>query len=393
MTTGHIPEYNAQVHLYPEYGTITHSRYSDRQWAGMDGRNNWCNEYSLVHSQGNGGGILIDVIAPNSGINDWQPYGAQTIDPYPDVSDDFSDNDVIECINKLAENVQGHKLNPSQAYAELDKSALSIGNAAAKFGNYLKLLGQGRYKDALRVLKSDVLPVPSTSGLSRQTQLYTPKQSLRNVIVPSVEEIASKHLSYVYEWSPILSDVHNAAEAFAAATHFSRTERVTALVSREYKTSAESSARSSKTSVKLITDITTAFENPLPTYDNIDPLQVAWERVPLSFVFDWFVPVSNMLQAKANISTMGGLIMKCRKSRTTSDRWAEPIKMYENGVGWKQTLVGSCNRKTYHFQRHLLDQTAFGIAAMLSFNGRFSKAHALNGTALVFAQKNLFKRF
>lgn len=45
-----------------------------------------------------------------------------------------------------------------------------------------------------------------------------------------------------------------------------------------------------------------------------DPASVVWEKLPYSFVADWFLPISSYLQARQMIGALSGTFVKSTKS-------------------------------------------------------------------------------
>lgn len=110
-------------------------------------------------------------------------------------------------------------------------------------------------------------------------------------------DLAGRWLEMQYGWLPLLSDCFNAAEAFASVADPPRKKIL----------------RVSRTKTSTGTDLT-PFPSPVfkresrsiqyEAYEALsaqrslglyDPLSIAWELVPYSFVVDWFVPIGTYL--------------------------------------------------------------------------------------------------
>lgn len=129
---------------------------------------------------------------------------------------------------------------------------------------------------------------------------------------------AKTWLEYAYGWKPLLKDVYDHAVALENVAN------TYGLVMRR----AISSAKTSKTTVKnflVLSDLVRFNKNVvsnnslrlcvefrLPTgvvgvtraFGLTDPLSVAWEVIPFSFVVDWFYPIGNFLESIASYNNL-----------------------------------------------------------------------------------------
>jgi len=186
----------------------------------------------------------------------------------------------VQALVKMAD----AKVNLPVAYAEASKTSSMILDAAKRISNAMRALRRGRLGDLAKELN----------------------------ITPS--RVHKTWLEYKYGWMPLLMDVKGAAEFFAQQ-HVGRPPRFV-VTKRE---------RVQETFTR--TDMIDAFGG-LPKTDDIytckcdfdvrisywcelssphlaemqqlgmtNPALVAWELVPYSFVFDWFIQVGDWLTA------------------------------------------------------------------------------------------------
>lgn len=115
-------------------------------------------------------------------------------------------------------------------------------------------------------------------------------------------------LEYSYGWKPLLSDVYSHAEALAEYLvqhqNVVRRESARASSSREKSSSGSVSPdwayfRYTKVSKRGQVGVRYSNENvnPANVFGLLNPLQVAWELVPFSFVVDWFLPIGNAIES------------------------------------------------------------------------------------------------
>jgi hypothetical protein len=378
MTKGYIPTYaGAEVHVdgMNDVGSIV--LRSDRMWDGVDGPNNFCNRYGLVHGKEQSGTIYQEMWAPNSGINTWYGTALYSVQAETPRESPFSDNLVIKCLHQLAENAKGEAFDASMAYAEMDKSIADIGKSAHKMAGYLSNLMKGNIAGAIKA--TGAMPRRTGSGRYSKSPRTTLTQAVNGIATPT----ANAHLQMTYAWRPLLNDVKAAAEAYAAATHFTRSTRVTAIASSKYKwKNPPTSSGLTEHSIKMWSDVTLLFTNPMD-FLAVDPLQVAWERVPFSFVFDWFVPVGSLIGAFNDLNVIGGQIGVSEKKHLSSKKVAGQTFDRGDGVLYRESMFGKTERSDSTFNRYHLDQSLMGIVNSFQANNKPSLAHALNGLALI----------
>ena len=158
--------------------------------------------------------------------------------------------------------------------------------------------------------------------LDKASQLYRAWLAFRRgqfkrvaqILNISPKNVHKTWLEYKYGWMPLLMDVKNSAEFFAQQNvgrpmrfsvssktldpvkfdstepGFNRMAFDTNLETVVYKTVQEKSCR-----VKIWCEISNPHLSQLQQLGLTNPALVAWELVPFSFVFDWFISVGDWL--------------------------------------------------------------------------------------------------
>lgn len=230
----------------------------------------------------------------------------------------WSSNDDIALTLELRGKVAGPDFHAGMALAEIDKTAMMIANHAKVIRRTGTLVRQGRFVDALKMLTSH----REASGL----------QSLRRRGKELATTVASKHLEYVYGVAPLIGDVYAGAQYLAHQMNVPRQRIYRASRERRYKNDPaaflsgdppgsiygrvpETSWLGTRKSIKLIvTEV-----NPVKLSGVTDVASIVWERVPYSFVFDWFIPVGQWLEALNFSSAVTGTYVTSTK---TGWRWS-----------------------------------------------------------------------
>lgn len=204
--------------------------------------------------------------------------------------------DQFKLINKLRAKVIGSDFNMSVAMAELNESADLIANAARRIARYMGYMAKGQYAHALEALLGELAP-----GTARRVRDRGRRR----------EEIASRHLEMQYGWKPLLQDTVAGAEALAEALNAPVRKSYRARVRVEKNYSKHTTIGGSclgppsdyvgaavKTHSRSIICRFTEKPSVPKLLGLLDPEVVAWEKVPFSFVADWFIPVGDWLQAR-----------------------------------------------------------------------------------------------
>jgi len=202
-------------------------------------------------------------------------------------------------MSKLIERVKSHDFNLAVNVAQgrqlVDMVALNL----RKLGRSMIALKRGRFDIAAREL----------TGAS-------PKKNSRL----HVTDISGRWLELQYGWLPTLSDTFEAAKAFEAISSGPRKRTFSAAKKRSTTLGADngvvrwwwSDLGNYRIKFELAEEMSAERQLGL-----LDPLSVAWEVTPYSFVVDWFIPIGQYLSVLAQIPFMKGrFLITERRSRT-----------------------------------------------------------------------------
>lgn len=203
------------------------------------------------------------------------------------VSHPWTANDDLRLLNKLADEVRGHKFNLAVSAATgiqtVDMAVNSIGSLATAMSR----LRRGDVGGALR-------------SLGRTTGHRDVKR-VRDKLDSS--DLSGAWLAMQYGWLPTMSDVYEASRAFAFRNE-SRMQRyvVRTKAKKEFDSSTSKpnwSCPSTWTYSKQIQyELAEDFSLSAPRALGLtDPASVAWELLPWSFVIDWFLPIGDYISA------------------------------------------------------------------------------------------------
>jgi len=195
--------------------------------------------------------------------------------------------DELRLQSKLVTQIKGHQFNLAVDLAQANQLVTMCAKTIRSFGRSLLYLKRGNVSAALRELGVD--------GKNKKLKS---------------KDVSSRWLEIQYGWLPSIGSAYEAAKAFEALS-MGRTNRIVAKHSVKRVGSASCSPanytvpavylRRKKIICELEEELSFARSLGL-----MDPLQVAWELLPFSFVLDWFLPIGTYLENLAVIPHLKG---------------------------------------------------------------------------------------
>lgn len=219
----------------------------------------------------------------------------------------WAGNDDIALYSKLATAVRGHSFNLGVAAAELPQSLSMIALNITRISKAVTAIKHGRIDHAVRTLGA--APIKSHNGKSFS------QRALRST------DISSMWLEVQYGWRPLIQDVYEGMKAYSAVMDAPRrsvtivTHRRKATETRLTPGSLILQDKSTEVSGRLIYEMSEALSVPR-TLGLQNPAAVLWEKMPWSFVADWFIPVGTYLDAVSVVPNLSGRFLKTIKVST-----------------------------------------------------------------------------
>lgn len=311
------------------------------------------------------GNCVLDVGFPN-------PSGS----PYTfgSVSHDAAVTQVA--INRCIDGIAEQRVNVAQFIAERQQVANLVEDTASRLAKCIKALRRRKFESALGHL-----------GLTSHPKRFS-------------KSLADNWLALQYGWKPLLADVRNSAEHLAANS-MGRPLRIKS-VKRAHSASPEWTKRVSSgnygkadwwfsekvTRCQCILEfqVTNDYTRQGNQLGLTDPLTLAWELVPYSFVVDWFLPVGNFISSlnyDSGLTYMGG----CHTTTSFQTQTLQPVnETFPIVVGgnstFKATISGS-SLKSEEFKMDRVILISPPRPVMPSFKDPFSATHVANAIALM----------
>lgn len=311
------------------------------------------------------------------------------------VGDDFGKWPGVDprnmAIAKLQSSVNLSQGSLAVGLAEANKTAAHLAHTATRLVNAYRALRKGRLGDFASELGIAV-PLKKIRGFGNQTRIQRAKGS-------DMRQFASSTwLEYSYGWKPLLSDFYAQAENFAEILIERQYVIREAKASKRIRTVYVASNVSgdglwkSQNIIEIINGasytvryrIRDGAHNVGNVFGMMNPLQVAWEVVPFSFVADWFLPIGSFLE---NLSAYNGL--EFAGGTLTQTRSVENTGKLVPGPGSVQSgkrlecggINGSGRFSAYGKTRSLL--SSFPSQSFPQFKDPRSFAHAASAIALL----------
>lgn len=274
----------------------------------------------------------------------------------------------------------GIEANLAQDLGTLGQIVGLIGNNAKKITQSIINLKKGNLSGAVDSL---------FAGRPRKFQRGGPSRK---------RDLADNWLELQYGWKPLLNDIHG---VFDSLSVFNEPQgfvhRVTASATARKRETSSFPAHDPNSNAKGVNTIDTQtraslvlrfkIESPLRSFlaqtGFTNPVNLAWELLPFSFVVDWFLPIGPFLET---LSSWDGLtLLDGCQTIFTRQIAASAI----DGSG-KSVLDSSLNidlHSSYRREWILLSRSRLTSFPKSSFpelkNGLASVDHALNGIALL----------
>lgn len=215
-------------------------------------------------------------------------------------------NEDIALINQLGVAFKGGQFNAAVFLGEGHQALQMITDSATRLYKAYKATRKGDFPSAFRALVVGRPPLKGRKAAHwvRESERRT---SFRASATPSV---SSRWLELQYGWTPLISDMYNAAELFANRVHRPFVKRYYASMRRRNVLAPNPGAYEPVSSSAVIKKQIVAYiaeAESVPKFLGLtNPELVAWELLPFSFVADWFVPFGSFLEARATFSALTG---------------------------------------------------------------------------------------
>lgn len=275
-------------------------------------------------------------------------------------------NEQLALIGKLRTKVAGSDFNLGVFLGEGHKALDMIASNATRIYQAFRAVKRGNLPEATKWLTGVHTGTGSKPNKARKTP-------------------ANQWLELQYGWLPLLQDVHSGAEFLAHHLEVPIELRVVA------RHKVESYPRSPGNTERF--DFGWRWSSGQIIYRRkevnvpalvglMDPLSVAWELVPYSFVLDWFLPIGDWLAARGLSQSMTGSFVTTRRFSTYGESPYDTTGHYS----WESRYSEMYKSLT----RSISTELDVPLPKIKPLKEAFSWKRATNALALL-AQKDLRK--
>jgi hypothetical protein len=314
--------------------------------------------------------------------------GVPADDPYP------------RLVNLLLSRLQSAKANTAVAMAELGKTAAHVAKTARKLGNAylaLKHLKFGNFARELGLVETAEKDIRKKYLASSRKSLLTYGATRKAHNSHITAFAAETWLEYSYAWKPLLKDVYDHADALAQTvverSGVMREAKAKVKTSRtvtedtpgsdiwDYSyTSSDQNWQAMEVRYRVPQGVMPAVR----AFGLVNPLEVAWELVPFSFVVDWFIPIGDAIR---NLTATVGLTFHSGW-KTTRVRHDVTTRVFAHGrrvTSGSLRIVGygSKTANLWWFEIHRTIVTEFPTPSLPQWKDPRSIAHGLSAIALL----------
>lgn len=220
----------------------------------------------------------------------------------------WTDRQELALLAKLLKKVKGHDLDLGVSLAEVDKLATTVSGTLKNLAFGASDLARGNFAGFARRFGTS----PPSQRAARKLRTY---------------DVPGRFLEMRYAWTPAINDCYEASKAFEQISSGPRQARTRA-GKRRQAISRETTNYGCPIDVAVEVRRSYIFEQ----YEEMgfarqlglaNPATILWERLPWSFVVDWFIPIGSYLNLIGQIPFMKGRWCRTSSIRRTARATAQ----------------------------------------------------------------------
>lgn len=192
---------------------------------------------------------------------------------------------------------------------EMKQTIGMIGNAMLTIVKVIRALKKGRFTDAIDALADHGVSIP-------KSKRYLLRNRNKNTGLTKAQWFSNAWLELQFGWKPLLADIHDIAHTLSQTMdgqyfptvsikgYGSEPLEISESIMTIYGYDLAEGSGTRKVSYSSLYRINSAPFSFLQAFGLTDPLSVAWEVVPFSFVIDWFLPIGEFLESLRSSSNL-----------------------------------------------------------------------------------------
>jgi len=391
MSTGSAVSDQRHIIQCPNYNDALVGDYYGKTWSGAD--RDPVTKLLVDHEYTMNLGVSNNCLAKNwSGaqVGVLEYFGIPSALPLV-----WDSNDDLRLITKAADKVRGSSFNLGNLIGESHQTVNLIATNATRIAFMLESIRHGNVTVAKKALLGQYdgirtsLPGDSSSVMKSflKNHVLSPKRAVNQM---KIADVSNAVLEFQYGWRPLLSDVYDSTNTLAK--HMALPFRNTYKVRRAHRVNDVVDwnglkwQRSSKISVQIKVVIASTPSLSSLLHLN-DPVSVAWEVTPFSFVADWFLPIGEWLSAANFIDRFDiGSILRSEKTETVVLFSSASPPLIVEGTPFVQ------GKSLIRRFQNLGNYADIPLPRIKSLKQALSPEHALNAIALLTSTTDGFRK-
>lgn len=355
--------------------------YYNKTWSGGDGKyangklkKNAYGMSCTVHNSTKGSDATGAYITPGHGLY------SQLVS--------WDSNDELKLLSKLSERARGHSFNMGVALAESSQTLQLVLTTLTRLTLATRAISRGDVSQALRTL--GVVPTPELLRKHKGSERKARRsREFRMTGRLHQRDASSMFLEIQYGWGPLLQDVHEGMQAYAKHTNPPRVSQYKVTVR---KTKERDTYPLGPGTGKLLTvhtrntvskTLTVTQYEQLSTARSLglaDPRSILWEKVPLSFVADWFIPIGSYLDSLATVPFIVASYQVVTRDTRVGDGQGGADPNYPTS---KNYIGASAHGSAMYYDRSYPGSITVPLPKFKSMKQALSIGHIQNGIALL----------
>jgi hypothetical protein len=212
--------------------------------------------------------------------------------PFSYLNTEFTANDQLRLIGKLSAKVRGGSFNLGNFLGESRQTFALVGDTAYRLAKMLHYIRDGNFYSAKRTL------LGGKSNISIARGHVLDKRNRKPII--TVRNASDMVLELQYGWRPLLGDVHDSMSQLAQKLELPYRDSYKVVIKKKDEFVLSRGGYRFVQQAKALRAMKVHLTAPISTHTALhlnDPLGVMWEITPWSFIADWFLPISDYLNA------------------------------------------------------------------------------------------------
>lgn len=302
--------------------------------------------------------------------------------------DSFDGSTALRAQAKCLEAIRNHDFYAGEALAEVDESVRAVLGTLRNLTKTMVALSKRDYAGVIRGVNAAIQSTPPSKRGGRRAEPSQFKKQLRS------GDLSSVWLSFQFGWLPLVDSVFAAIDALDGRHEKLRSTLYTGRATAPLRSKSFSIDPTKDPSIGVVTENYTVR---VLVHSSISPwtlagftkqawASVVWERIPFSFIFDYFIPVGQMLQNWAELSNVSKALQVVRFKSIhgeTRPTYADAslLPSHPTNTAWK---TGWSNWDAVSLVRTIDPADTMILPSIKPIHKIASTGHLLNSAALVF---------